>query len=167
MSIEETVNDFNNILYSLFEQVKDKINNTYLIKYKLLVAVNPTSPINNFKEFIYPNKKKILLRDESFFLNETNYIKNNELSNFESYIKEIKMIYGQLDNDSKDSIWEYFICMTYICKKYCKLNKINDADNSSSSSDEDDNEESDTDSDKDSDKDSGSEKIYKNTKKKQ
>lgn len=154
MSVEDTANDFNNILYSLFEQVNGKISSTYLVQYKLLISVNPTSPINNFKEYIYPNRKKILLKDESFFLNETNYIKDGaQLSNFESYIKEIKMIYNELDNDSKDNIWEYFICMTYICKKYCKLNKINSADNSSDSdSDSDsDNETIDTDEDEDSD----------------
>lgn len=150
MSIENTVNDFNNILYSLFEQVRDKISSSYLIQYKLLISVNPKSPINNFKEFIYPNRKKILLKDESFFLNETNYIKDSKLvSNFESYIKEIKMIYNELENDSKDNIWDYFICMTYICKKYCKLNKINDDSNSSSSSE---NEDSDKNSDADNDK---------------
>ena len=70
----EIIKQFNSILESFLLQTSQLYGTTYYTKFKQLIKVNSIMPIQHAGYHMIPLKDKILSKDESYFINENNYI---------------------------------------------------------------------------------------------
>ena len=80
-------------------------------KFKLMTKVNSIFAIDLFIQRVLPFKKRILNRDETYFLNKS--VDNNYMDD----VIGIKQIYHTLDNESKDNIWEIVLALVYLAEE--------------------------------------------------
>jgi hypothetical protein len=97
-------------LESFLLQTSQLYGTTYYAKFKQLIKVNSIMPIQHAVSHLLPFTDKILSKDETYFINETNYIENFNNINLENTtvleeILKLKDIYHQLDTESKENVW--------------------------------------------------------------
>jgi hypothetical protein len=95
-------------------------------KYNLLRSANSKLVIQYFVQYIYPYKDKILVQDESFFLEGGGQeeLKGNSGLRFRDNIKKIWI--GEMSDQNKDIVWKYFKIFVILCEKYIIENMNND-----------------------------------------
>jgi hypothetical protein len=135
MKIEDLINNFNLQLQELFTIIEAIYTDENIKRYKLMVKtvikLNATKLIEQYIIHAIPYSKFIYNKDDNFFLHkEVNEIREkisetkirkelHETSVIE--ILKIKTIWQELDNDTKDIIWEYFQLLTYYAQEYFKI----------------------------------------------
>ena len=123
---ESVIYQFNNITRDLLSDMREIVGLSYYIKFNLITKINNTLPIKKFKLNVLKFKKYILEKNPEYFLNE-NIIKN-ELNNIndedkEYYLNEynyLRNIFLQIDDKSRDNLWDILIALTYLCENYHK-----------------------------------------------
>lgn len=119
--------------YELFndkadEFLKDLIENfsTFATEFKriktcmmMLRNVDPKSPLRIFNDYVLKKyKDAILKKDESVFLEETQYeIYSPRKEYWCEFIDNIKTIWKDLSNDNKEVIWKYFHVLVVLTEK--------------------------------------------------
>lgn len=97
----------------------------FKLKFETLIKYNPRRSYNLFKSEVYIYKNEIINRDSNFFLKKkyNDRLKNNDINSNWSLDKilDIKNIWGQLSNDNKNIIWEYFSVLI-ICAEKINMN---------------------------------------------
>jgi hypothetical protein len=104
----KTIDEFaNNLLNALGNHPFSKDIKSYKDKLETLIKINPRKVLEGFMLKVYPFKKEIMNRDETFFLGK-DY--SNEL-NTDSIIESLKIkeIWENEASESvKKTIWTYF-----------------------------------------------------------
>jgi len=126
MSKKEIVVKFNNITKDLLNDMKKITGNNYVSKFNLIIRMNSTLPITKFKLNVLKFKKYIFDKNPDYFHNE-NIIMNEidshpELVNDkEYYLTEyynLKQIYLNIDEKSKDNLWDILKVLVFLCENY-------------------------------------------------
>jgi hypothetical protein len=122
----EKIKQFNNILESFLLQTSQLYGTTYHAKFKQLIKINSIMPIQHAVTHLIPFKDKILSKDESYFINENNYIENFNNINLENTtvleeILKLKDIYYQLDTESKENVWSILQALLQLSIEYNEL----------------------------------------------
>ena len=123
---KEIIKKFNDITKDLLNDMKDIIGSSYSFKFNMISRVNSSLPIQKFNVNVLKFKKYILEKNPEYFTNESIII--NELKDFsdserEYYMNEyyyLKNIYENIDNQSKENLWDILIVLTYLCESYHK-----------------------------------------------
>jgi hypothetical protein len=122
MSKVEKIKTFNEIVEDLLKQLAPIIGTSYHFYFKKLIKMNAVLPIQQFMEYAEPLQEKILKKDESYFLNESNH--ENQVKDFDSGLDEIlrlKGIWEQLDEKSKEELWNFTQALLIIGLEYNEL----------------------------------------------
>lgn len=87
-------------------------------KYNLVRGVNSNLIIEYFISYIYPFKKNIMNKEESFFLDGGGQeeLKDKSGLKFRDSIKTLWIT--QLSEENKEIIWKYFKIFILLCEKY-------------------------------------------------
>lgn len=116
----KVIKEFNEILEYLLIQVTPLIGDKYHNRFKQIVKVNITLPIEQFLVHILPKRDKVLNKDESLFdsnlLAET--FDDNDLL---SKILTLENNYKELQQSSKDNIWDFFQALLILGEDYIRL----------------------------------------------
>lgn len=117
------INEFNDIIIALLTQLCQFTGIAYLKQFKKIIKYNSLMPIEQFLVNALPLRQKILDRDETYF-NKNDY--HNILKDDTNTLNEIlklKDIFNNLDNASKNNIWDFFQAMLFLSEEFLK-NKI-------------------------------------------
>ncbi len=109
------IKDFNQISVDFLEQTSKIAGIKYLTKFKLMTRINSVYAIDRFIVNVLPYKQFIIDKDELFFLNK-------EVS--EDFVKDvewIKDVYFQLDDASKENIWNIVLALVCLAEERKKL----------------------------------------------
>ena len=122
---KQIINQFNDILLSFLIQLSPLIGTIYSNKFEQIIKINSILPIEKFLVYALPLRDKIISKDETYF---TENINNNKLdldsNEFNiTDILQLKDIYSNLDNDSKDNVWNIFNALLVLGEEYIVLNK--------------------------------------------
>ena len=117
--MKHIIKKFNDISINLLEQTASLTGNSYMTKFKLIIKVNCTMPIDTFIQHILPHREKIVTKNEEFFI-----MKSKETAYFHEIIG-LTEIYYKLDNDSRKNIWDIMLALLYLAEErhYLKNNK--------------------------------------------
>jgi|UniRef100_A0A6C0ECT6 hypothetical protein len=118
------IDEFNEIVIALLTQLCQFIGVAYLKQFKKIIKYNSIMPIEQFLVNALPYRDKILERDESYFNNNNDY--RNILKDDTNTLNEIlklKDIFNNLDNESKNNIWDFFQAMLILSEEFLK-NKV-------------------------------------------
>ena len=113
----QQVENFINELVTIFPS-----NGEILImkeKIGFLKSFNSNLIIENFIEFVYPLKSKIMEQNEDFFLNgggQEEVIEEDGGINFRNNIRSLWI--NQMSNENKEIIWKYFKIFVLLIEKY-------------------------------------------------
>jgi hypothetical protein len=126
MSKKDIVVKFNNITRDLLSDMKHIIGSNYTNKFNLITMMNSTLPISKFKLNVLKYKKYIFDKNPDYFENESIIIdeinKNDELiDDKEYYLNEyynLKNIYFNIDNKSKENFWDILKVLVFLCENY-------------------------------------------------
>ncbi len=116
----DIIKQFNEILNSFLIQVAPHVGTTYQTKFEQLIKYNAVLPIEQFLVYAIPLREKILSRDESYFSNADNHKASVE----ESVLGEIlrlQGIYHNIDEVSKQNVWDIFQALLYLGEEYIKI----------------------------------------------
>jgi len=122
MSKVEKIKTFNEIVEDLLKQLAPIIGTSYNFYFKKLIKMNAVLPIQQFMEYAEPLQEKILKKDESYFLNESNH--EEQVKDFDSGLDEIlrlKGIWEKLDEKSKEELWNFTQALLVIGLEYNEL----------------------------------------------
>jgi hypothetical protein len=121
-----TLSKFNEQLLNFVQEMcelfpEDKKLSTFHCTLEIMRKANPREVMNQFKEYVYPFKEKLLARDESFFLNNSfiDNVKNNSSISEMLRMKEI-WTSDRLTKNDKECIWNYFRVFLYLIDKEYK-----------------------------------------------
>ena len=115
--MKHIIKKFNDISINLLEQTASLTGNSYMNKFKLIIKVNCTMPIDTFIQHILPHKEKIINKNEEFFI-----MKSKETIYFNE-ILGLTEIYYKLDNDSRNGIWDIMLALMYLAEERHHLKK--------------------------------------------
>lgn len=114
---------FNSELCKLFP--KDSNLNTSLNMICLLKKTNPKKLLIAFEKFALPYKTEIINKDDSFLLNH-NFAdlseKGGNITYAEGLIKQLKMHWGEMSENDKESAWKYFFVLFKLQQLYSSNN---------------------------------------------
>jgi hypothetical protein len=126
MSKKDIVVKFNNITKNLLDDMKNIIGSKYASHFNLIIRMNSTLPISKFKLNVLKFKNYIFDKNSEYFENENIII--NEINNDKELIKEkeyylneyynLKNIYMNIDDESKDNFWDILKVLVYLCENY-------------------------------------------------
>lgn len=117
------VKQFNSIVEDLLEQTTSMLGTKYLFNFKTLLHYNYFLPIDKFTNTMLPYKQYIMAKNTSFFMNKD--INNFEYSNINNNdIIDLKKIFINIDNESKDNIWESLQALILLCEERQSYNAI-------------------------------------------
>jgi len=122
MSKVEKIKTFNEIVEDLLKQLSPIIGTSYHFYFKKLIKMNAVLPIQQFMDYAKPLQEKILKKDESYFLNESNH--EEQVKDFDSGLDEIlrlKGIWEKLDEKSKEELWNFTQALLVIGLEYNEL----------------------------------------------
>ena len=122
MSKVEKIKTFNEIVEDLLKQLAPIIGTSYHFYFKKLIKMNAVLPIQQFMDYAKPLQEKILKKDESYFLNESNH--EEQVKDFDSGLDEIlrlKGIWEKLDEKSKEELWNFTQALLVIGLEYNEL----------------------------------------------
>jgi hypothetical protein len=116
----KVIKEFNEILEYLLIQVTPIIGDKYHNRFKQIVKANITLPIEQFLVHILPKRDKVLNKDESLFNSSliTETFDDNDLL---SKILTLENNYKELQQSSKDNIWDFFQALLILGEDYIRL----------------------------------------------
>lgn len=114
--LKEVVLGFLNYLLTILDETSLLIAIAYIKD-----EMSPEELTEKFCGYVLPNSEKIETRDESFFLLDKSVFSDLNLGTV-SYFREIWMS-EKLKDESKASIWSWFVKFNQICKKYQEVMK--------------------------------------------
>jgi hypothetical protein len=116
----KVIKEFNEILEYLLIQVTPIIGDKYHFRFKQIVKANITLPIEQFLVHILPKRDKVLNKDESLFNSSliTETFDDNDLL---SKILTLENNYKELQQSSKDNIWDFFQALLILGEDYIRL----------------------------------------------
>ena len=116
----KVIKEFNEILEYLLIQVTPIIGDKYHFRFKQIVKANVTLPIEQFLVHILPKRDKVLNKDESLFNSSliTETFDDNDLL---SKILTLENNYKELQQSSKDNIWDFFQALLILGEDYIRL----------------------------------------------
>jgi hypothetical protein len=129
----EIIKSFNSIVESFLLQTSDIVGTTYLTYFKKVIKVNALIAIENSILYLLPFRVKIFSKDETYFINEDNYIeKINETEVTKKFspdkiiseIFRLKDIYSELNEDSKENVWSILQALVQLTIEYCQIKGI-------------------------------------------
>lgn len=110
------VKQFNSIVQDLLEQTTSMLGSKYLFNFKTLIHFNSCLPIDKFTNIMLPYKNYIMTKNTCFFMNKD--IKSFEYSNINNNdIIDLKKIFLNIDEESKDNIWESLQALILLCEE--------------------------------------------------
>ena len=112
---------FNNILLILIKQLSPYIGTGYASRFEIIIRTNAVLPIEQFLIHALPVREYIENRDTEYF-NNKNF--NDQDDDILCEVLKLKDIYQQIDEESKNNIWEYLQAMLILGDDYIILNKI-------------------------------------------
>ena len=126
MSKKDIVKRFNNITKDLLKDMNDILGDKYFTKFKLIIRMNSTLPINKFKLNVLKFKKYILDKDPNYFINDDIILNeinsdNSLISDKEYYLNEyynLKNIYINIDDKSRENFWDILKVLIFLCESY-------------------------------------------------
>jgi hypothetical protein len=116
------IESFNDTVLSLLTQLSQFIGISYLKQFKKIIKYNSILPIEQFLVNALPYRNQILERNELYFNNNDDYY--NDVKNESSILIEIlrlKDIYNNLDDNSKNNIWDFFQVMLHLGEEFIKI----------------------------------------------
>ena len=119
----EKIKYFNQILSSFLIQISPLVGTTYHAKFEQIIKYNSLLPIEQFLIHALPIRDKILSRDDTYFINNSNL--KEKVGDDKSILDEIlrlQNIYFQLDEISKSNVWDIFQAMLILGEEYIGLN---------------------------------------------
>ena len=129
MNKSEIIKNFNNVILDLLAQVSPIIGTKYSFYFNGIIKVNCIAPIKQFILHGYKNKDQIMNKDTNYFLDDTfvsesmkKEVYTDEETDF--YLNEIihlKKVYAQVDDSSKESLWEILQALVLLSEEYLKL----------------------------------------------
>jgi len=118
-------NQFNEILSSFLVQIIPIVGSTYYKNVQTIVKFNSALPIENFLYYAVEYRDKILNRDESYFCNndvvKSTIVREDKLDE----IFKLQNIYINLDQISKDNVWDIFQALLILGEDYIKIKYSN------------------------------------------
>jgi len=110
------IDNFINELCTIFQNNGEML--LFREKYNLVRGVNSNLVIEYFITYIYPFKKNIMNKEESFFLDGGGQeeLKDKSGLKFRDSIKTLWIT--QLSEENKEIIWKYFKIFIILCEKY-------------------------------------------------
>ena len=110
------IDNFINELCTIFQNNGEML--LFREKYNLVRGVNSNLIIEYFITYIYPFKKNIMNKEESFFLDGGGQeeLKDKSGLKFRDSIKTLWIT--QLSEENKEIIWKYFKIFILLCEKY-------------------------------------------------
>lgn len=110
------IKQFNLIVEDLLKQTTYLIGTKYLYNFKILIQFNSILPIEKFTSTLYPYKERIMNKDIDFFINKD--IEFNGYNNINTNdIIDLKNIFINIDEDSKENIWEILQALILLCEE--------------------------------------------------
>jgi len=110
------IDNFINELCAIFQNNGEML--LFREKYNMVRGVNSNLVIEYFITYIYPFKKNIMNKEESFFLDGGGQeeLKDKSGLKFRDSIKTLWIT--QLSEENKEIIWKYFKIFILLCEKY-------------------------------------------------
>lgn len=121
LSLKEIINSFNDILSGFLAQITPLIGSSYSSKFDMIVKINNSMPIEQFMAHAIPHRDQILTRNEDYFKNSENIdekLRDNNVVMGE--ILRLQSIWTQIDESSRDNVWDIFQSMLYLGEEYIK-----------------------------------------------
>ena len=116
----KVIKEFNEILEYLLIQVTPIIGDKYHNRFKQIVKANITLPIEQFLVHILPKRDKVLNKDESLF-NSSLIAETFDDNDLLSKILTLENNYKELQQSSKDNIWDFFQALLILGEDYIRL----------------------------------------------
>ena len=116
----KVIKEFNEILEYLLIQVTPLIGDKYHNRFKQIVKANITLPIEQFLVHILPKRDKVLNKDESLF-NSSLIAETFDDNDLLSKILTLENNYKELQQSSKDNIWDFFQALLILGEDYIRL----------------------------------------------
>jgi hypothetical protein len=113
------IKQFNLIVEDLLKQTTYLLGNKYLFNFKTLIQFNAVQPIEKFTIFLYPYKDHIMNKDIDFFINSDIEFSGYNNININDII-DLKKIFKNIDDESKDNIWEILQALVLLCEEKYK-----------------------------------------------
>lgn len=113
------IKEFNMVVLAFLNQLENVTNISYISQFNKLIEVNSLLPIEQFINHALPVRDKIINKDESYFCDESNYNTKDEMLLGE--ILHLKGVYNNLDNESKNNLWNFFQAMLIVSDEYLVL----------------------------------------------
>lgn len=114
-------NQFNEILSSFLIQIVPIVGSTYHKNIQTIIKFNSALPIENFLYYAIEYRDKILNRDESYFCDNNLAINNVEKVEKLDEIFRLQNIYINLDQVSKNNVWDIFQALLVLGEEYIKI----------------------------------------------
>lgn len=117
---ENKIKDFNDVLLGFLKELTPLMGDICLKRFKLVTALSKKQPIKSFIQYVVPLQEKIINQDDTYF---TDYIQSdddNEISRF----LHLNGLYSTLNQQSKDTVWQYLRLLLAITIEYLQLKKI-------------------------------------------
>lgn len=118
----KVIKEFNEILEYLLIQVTPIIGDKYHNRFKQIVKANITLPIEQFLVHILPKRDKVLNKDESLF-NSSLIAETFDDNDLLSKILTLENNYKELQQSSKDNIWDFFQALLILGEDYIRLTR--------------------------------------------
>ena len=113
------IKQFNNIVEDLLNQTTYLIGSKYLYNFKILIQFNSVFPIDKFTSAMLPYKEYIMNKDEDFFMSsEIEFSGYNNIGY--SDIIDLKKIFTNINEESKENIWEILQALIMLCEERSK-----------------------------------------------
>ena len=112
-------NQLSNLMNELHELYpNDRDIETKKTAMEFIKKTNPRLLANGFKKYVYPYKKKIMEKDEEFFMNN-NYDKEVDTSrpDIVKIIMNLKKYWDEIGEKNRNTIWLYFQVMIKLVEK--------------------------------------------------
>jgi hypothetical protein len=118
------ISQFNEILSSFLVQIIPIVGSTYYNTIQTIIRCNSSLPIDNFLVYAIECREKIMNRDESYFCDKSvvttvvgEDVKKDQLDE----IFRLQNIYGVLDKESKDNVWDILQALLILGEDYIKI----------------------------------------------
>ena len=121
----EKIKSFNEILCSFLIQIAPLVGSTYHSRIQVIIKCNSSLPIEQFLVHALPLRDKILIRDETYFIDKTtSYVQegNTKKSKLDEILR-LQDIYFKLDEKSKSNVWDIFQAMLVLGEEYVSINQ--------------------------------------------
>jgi hypothetical protein len=112
------IKQFNSIVEDLLRQTTYLIGSKYLYNFKILIQFNSVLPIDKFTSAMLPYKQHIMKKNTDFFMSKDVEFSYNNINY--SDIIDLKKIFTNIDEESKENIWEILQALILLCEERSK-----------------------------------------------